>query len=288
MRKLLNRILPKTYGIYFNVLSLFAKRKTAKKAFDLFSTVRKGKVLPHQVAYLDSAKKERLQIEDYDIQIYQWSGAGETVLLIHGWESNTFRWRNLITKLKSADFNIIAFDAPGHGYSSGSKLHVPLYAKILRHSIKKYRPKHLISHSVGGMTVIYNENKYPSSGVERIITVAAPSEFHEIMAHFQDLLKFNKRVLDALDAYVFDRFGFRIREFSTSGFVKTNTKKGLLFHDKLDKITPYHASQKVHSHWEGSRLISTEGLGHSMHQDEVNEAIVGFLAEGIRTTIKNF
>ncbi|MFT6934887.1 MAG: hypothetical protein ACJAUQ_001278, partial [Maribacter sp.] len=30
--------------------------------------------------------------------------------------------------------------------------------------------------------------------------------------------------------------------------------------------------------WKGSRLISTEGLGHSMHQDEVNEQIITFLA----------
>ncbi len=277
MQKSVNKILPRAYGLYFNALSLLSKRKTAEKAFYLFSTVRKGSVLSHQKEYLDGAKKELLCIENHEIQAYHWPGAGDTVILIHGWESNTFRWRNLIAKLQAADFNIIAFDAPGHGYSSGSKLHVPLYAKILRHVIEKYRPKHLISHSVGGMTVIYNENTSPTSGVEKIVTVASPSEFYEIMNHFQMLLKFNDRVMRALDAHVFERFGFRIREFSTSEFVRTNTKKGLLFHDKLDKVTPYHASQKVHANWYGSRLISTEGLGHSMHQDEINDAIIGFL-----------
>lgn len=277
--KKINRLLPKIYGFYFNILSRFSKQKTARKAFDLFSTVRKGKVLLHQKEYLNSAKKELLRVEVYDIQIYQWPGAGATVLLIHGWESNTFRWRNLITKLKASDFNIIAFDSPGHGYSSGSKLHVPLYAKILGHIIEKFRPEHLVSHSVGGMTVIYNENRNPSSSVEKIITIAAPSEFYEIMDHFQHLLAFNDRVLEALDDYIVNRFGFRIREFSTSKFVRTNIKKGLLFHDRLDKVTPYHASQKVHANWEGSRLISTEGLGHSMHQDEVNDAIIRFLRE---------
>jgi len=277
MRKLLNRILPKAYGLFYNVLAVFSKRKTAEKAFNFFSTVRKGNVLPPQKEYLDTAKKHYLEIADHQIQTYHWSGAGETVLLIHGWESNTFRWRNLIAKLRTADFNIIAFDAPGHGYSSGHNLHVPLYAKVLQHMIEKYRPKHLVSHSVGGMTVIYNEKTNPSPDVEKIVTVAAPSEFHEIMGHYQNLLQFNNRVMGALDAYVFDSFGFRIREFSTSEFVRSNTKKGLLFHDKLDKITPYHASQNVHANWDGSRLLSTEGLGHSMHQDEVNDAIVKFL-----------
>lgn len=277
MRKLLNRILPKAYGLYFNILSLFSKRKTAEKTFDLFCSVRKGKVLPHQIEYLDGAKKELSRIANHDIQTYQWPGAGDTVVLIHGWESNTFRWRNLIAKLRAADFNIVAFDAPGHGYSSGKKLHVPLYANILKHIIKKYRPKHLVGHSVGGMTAIYYEYTNTNSSVEKIVTVAAPSEFHEIMDHFQQLLKFNDRVMGALDTYVFDSFGFHIKEFSTSAFVRSNTKNGLLFHDRSDKVTPYHASQKVHASWKGSQLISTEGFGHSMHQDEVNDAIVGFL-----------
>lgn len=272
-------MLLKVYGFYFNILSLFSKNKTAEKAFNLFSTVRKGKVSPNQKEFLDAAKYELLKIENHDIQVYRWAGAGDTVLLIHGWESNTYRWRNLIEKLREADFNIIAFDAPGHGYSSGKRLHVPLYAKILQNILQRHRSKHLIGHSVGGMTIIYNEYSNPNSNVEKIITVGAPSEFYEIMNHYQHLLRFNDRVMRALDTYVFDRFGFRIREFSTSEFIRTNTNKGLLFHDRLDRITPYHASQKVHAHWKGSRLISTEGFGHSMHQNEVNDAIVKFLKE---------
>jgi pimeloyl-ACP methyl ester carboxylesterase len=45
----------------------------------------------------------------------------------------------------------------------------------------------------------------------------------------------------------------------------------------LDTITPYHASVQLHENWKGSILISTEGLGHSMHQDDVNDQIVSFL-----------
>ncbi len=127
------------------------------------------------------------------------------------------------------------------------------------------------------MTMHYNEHRNQNRDIQKIVTVASPSEFHEIMEHFQNILKFNGRVMRALDDYVLERFGFRIREFSTSEYAKTNTKKGLLFHDRLDKITPYHASVKVQANWKGSTLISTEGFGHSMHQDEVNDEIVDFL-----------
>lgn len=277
MKEHLHKILPLVYGQYFNLYTLFAPRSAADHVFHVFCKVRKGKVLPQQAAYLDKAKYQVERIAGHQVQSYRWPGRKATVLLVHGWESNTFRWRNLIKKLKEADFNIIAFDAPAHGYSSGEYLYVPLYEEVLHHIVKKYNPKYLVGHSVGGMTVMYNEFKNPNPNVEKIITVGAPSEFHEIMMHFQSTLRFNNQVMRALDQYTWARFGLRIREFSVAKFAQSNTKKGLLFHDILDPITPYHASVQIHTHWKGSTLISTKGLGHSLHQEEVNHQIITFL-----------
>ena len=231
------------------------------------------------MSYLQQAKYTVETVNDHRIQTYRWKGAKDRVLLLHGWESNTFRWRNLITKLSAAGFDIIAFDGPGHGYSSGKKMHVPLYASCAQHIIDKYNPKFVVGHSVGGMTALYNEYKNPHSSIEKIVTIGSPSEFYEIMQHFQNLLNFNDRVLESLDQFVQKRFGFAIQEFSTSTFVRTNTKKGLLIHDELDAIAPFQASEKVHTNWKDSTLIKTRGLGHSMHQDQVNESIIVFLAE---------
>lgn len=277
MKRLLNKVVPKLYGAHLNLLALYDKKKLGEKAFTLFCTIRKGRVLPHQQDYLDSAKKELLEIEGHKIQTYEWSGKKETILLIHGWESNSFRWRNLIAKFREEDYHVIAFDAPAHGNSSGKMLYVPLYEKVLESLRKRYRPKHLIGHSVGGMTVLYNQYRNPKSEIEKVVTIGSPSEFHELMGHYQKMLGFNDQVLNALDDYIFDRFGFHIREFSTTEYAKSMQKEGLLLHDRFDKITPYHASANVHANWKGSKLISTEGFGHSMHQPEVNEHILDFL-----------
>ncbi|WP_337251619.1 hypothetical protein [Maribacter halichondriae] len=100
MKKAIAKLIPLGYGHYYNVLSLFAPKKTAERAFYLFCTIRKGKVLPQQKEYLDAVKHEMLHIGEHHIQTYSWPGKGKTVLLVHGWESNTFRWRNLIEKFK--------------------------------------------------------------------------------------------------------------------------------------------------------------------------------------------
>ncbi|MEZ4811465.1 MAG: alpha/beta hydrolase [Allomuricauda sp.] len=134
MKKLLTKILPLAYGKYFNVYTFFSPKKAAHRAFTLFCTVRKGRVLPQQAKYLDDAKLEREHVAGHHLQSYRWKGGGETVLLVHGWESNTFRWRNLIKKLREADFNVIAFDAPAHGHSTGKLLYVPLYEEVVHHT----------------------------------------------------------------------------------------------------------------------------------------------------------
>lgn len=277
MKKLQTLIIPLLYGQWLNLIALFSKRKAAQTAFDIFTTVRKGRVKSIQKEYLEAAKFTVEEVLGQQIQSYRWHGKKETVLLLHGWESNTYRWRNLIKKLREHDFDILAFDAPGHGYSAGKKLHVPLYANTTRHFLNKYRPTHVVAHSVGGMTILYDHYRNPTSSVEKIITIGSPCDFSEIMDHFQKILKFNNRVMKAMDEYLKEWFGLHIDEFSSARFVANNTKKGLLFHDKKDLQVPFSASEKVHRHWPDSQLVATEGLGHSMHQEEVNEKIVAFL-----------
>jgi pimeloyl-ACP methyl ester carboxylesterase len=273
----LQKLIPKLIGFYLNILVWFSPKKAAYKAFLVFTKVRKGRVLPNQKAFLDQAKLEVLSLDKNEIQVYNWSGNKETVVLVHGWESNTWRWHKLIETLQQADYNIIAFDAPAHGYSSGDMLHVPLYAETVQQVLNKYKPTTVIGHSMGGMTVLYNESLHPNKTIEKIVTIGSPSEFHEILTHYKNLLGFNDKVLKALKDLVYNKFQFTVEEFSSSKFVKTNQKKGLLFHDRFDMIAPYHASVDVHKHWKGSEFVSTEGLGHSMHQDGVNEKIVSFL-----------
>ncbi len=265
------------YGFYLNFLALFSKKMAAKKAFDVFSKVRKGRVLPNQESYLNVAKDELHSIGKHRVQSYRWKGSKNRVLLLHGWESNSFRWQKLIEKLRAADFDVITFDAPGHGHSSGTQLHLPLYEEVLDHIVKTYAPNHLIGHSMGGFAILYHQYLRKDTNSEKIVTIGSPSEFHEVMSHYQQLLRFNDTVLNALDTHIKTKFGLGIRDFSSVKFVDANDKRGLLLHDKFDTITKHEASERVHAHWKGSRLISTEGLGHSMHQDSVNEQIIDFL-----------
>ena len=273
----LKTLLANAYGKWFNLVAVFSPARAARLAFSTFAKVRKGRVKPVQQPFLDEARYSLEPISGHQIQTYQWEGPGPRVLLIHGWESNTFRWRKLIHLLREEGYHVIAFDAPAHGYSSGKILHVPLYTECVEHMVQTFDPKYIIGHSVGGMTALYHAHRHPGESVEKIVTIGSPAEFEEIVRGYQRMLGFNNRVLKAFDALVYEEFGYHIHEFATTEFVRDNPKKGLLLHDRLDRIAPFHASQKVHDAWKDSVLIPTEGLGHSMHQEDVNRQILDFL-----------
>ncbi|SHI90894.1 Pimeloyl-ACP methyl ester carboxylesterase [Arenibacter nanhaiticus] len=277
MKRYINKLLPLAYGGYFNVLAQFSEKTAAQKAFDLFSTPRKGRVLPSQADFLNRALSDKIYVNKLGVQTYHWQGSKETVLLLHGWESNAFRWRLLIEKLQEKDYNIIAFDAPGHGYSEGNKMNVLTYSKSAQQLIDLFNPSYMIGHSMGGLTTIYNQYLHPHSSIEKIVSLGAPAELSELMEHYQNLLRFNDKVLTGLDNYFFDNFNIRIHDFSTSKYAATFTKPGLIIHDEHDTIAPFSASERLHKSWKNSTLIKTTGLGHSLHQEHVNQQILEFL-----------
>jgi len=279
MKKTLQKLLPLAYGGFFNSLSSIAQPWVVQKAFTLFVSPRKGKILPHQQAFLQKATAELVEIEGLAIQTYTWPGTGPTVLLFHGWESNAFRWRKLIEVLRPLNYHIIALDAPAHGASSGKVLHVPLYQKIAAGLMERFRPQFAVGHSMGGMMLLYHQHLGGTESLKGLVVLGAPADLNNIMKQYKSILKLNKKVFNGLDELFKSDFNFRIDDFSVAEFSKSYTIPGLLVHDKKDLIVPYSSAEKIARNWKTAELITTEGHGHSLHQKEINEAIGRFMTK---------
>lgn len=261
-------------------MSLWSKKAAARKAFHIFCTPRAGRIKEDQTTFLDPAKDTQLRVNDtVNIQTYKWEGTGPTVLLIHGWESNTHRWWKLIEVLQKQHYNIICFDAPAHGNSTGNILNVLLYTESLEVVTQHYQPRIHIGHSVGGLTTIFHYYKHQPAQIEKLVILGAPSELSEIMKDYQRILGMNNTVMKGLDLLVQKRFGFSINDFSGHQFAKSMDVPGLIIHDTYDNITPVEASRGIHKNWINSTYIETSGLGHSLYQDEVCNHIIKFIKE---------
>lgn len=273
----MDKIVVKTIGWFINISSYISKSFAANKALYLFGTPRSGYITGTQSDFLDTAYKEEFTYDKLPIMTYRWVGKKQTVLLAHGWESNSARWQNLIKNLNKKDYNVIAIDAPAHGKSGGRLFNSVIYSEFINVVAKRFRPDILIGHSVGGMATVLFQNKYQLESVNKIILLGAPSEFTDVLHRYSDMLGYNQRIRNQIKLTIIDSYGTSPENFSTAKFSEHISSKGLIIHDSDDDIIPYNDAITINQSFKNSKLITTKGLGHSLNDDSVNNHIYEFL-----------
>lgn len=267
----------KSIGNALNATSFISSKYASKKALHLFASPRKGRYTESQTQFTNTAVHETLSYDNLKIATYRWPGNGKTILLAHGWESNAARWRYIIDDLKKEDYNIIALDAPAHGKSDGKQFNAVLYSEFINIVVQKFKPEALIGHSVGGMASVFFMHNYPKDTVKKMVLLGAPAHFTGVFTRYKSMMGYNKRISNALDNIVLERFGKPVDYFSAANFTKTITAKGLIIHDKKDKIIPFEDALLFANRYKNSELISTSGFGHGLKDTSLTPKIIEFI-----------
>jgi alpha-beta hydrolase superfamily lysophospholipase len=280
MKRFLFFITTKSYGAYINLLCFIAPKKATLLAFSLFSHPRKGKLNSNQLPpFLAEAKKETFDNNGLQFQTYRWDGDEKIIFLLHGWESNTMRWKKLLPHLITTGHTIIAIDAPAHGLSEGKEFNVIRYAASIDSVAKKYSPNYIIGHSIGGKASLYYQATYNNPSVEKMVLLGAPSDYAIIFKNYVRLLRLNSRMEKLIHQHYWERFQIKVADFSAQQYAHSIAAKGLLFHDLDDTVVLYDESQKINHYWKASVLETTKGLGHSLQNKAVYKKIVDFLSD---------
>lgn len=278
----MNKLLPKLIGLKFKLQYIFNKEKAVSEAFDLFCTPRKGKTKPYELQFLKTAIQQTVKLANHSVKLYEWKGTAGTVLLLHGWDSNSYRWKSLIEKLQEQNFHILTIDAPAHGLSNGKILNVPLYTECLKDLLELYPIDILVGHSIGAMTTIYFEKKYKCLDRIPIIALGPPSELYLFFHQFRKMLGLSKRFMKALEKQLHNRFGFYPKEFSIARFARELNADGLLVLEKNDPLAPYQFSKRIADKWKNCELITVEGVGHSLKHPDIDNKILNFIENQIK------
>lgn len=277
MRKLINKAVPKTIGALLNASSLVSSKYAAAKALSLFAIPRKGDITKKQASFLKSAQKEQLNYNGFSIRTYQWRGLNKTVLLSHGWESNTGRWEKLIASLQNDNYNVVALDAPAHGESESKEFNAILYSEFINVVCQQFKPEIIIGHSLGGMASVFFQHKYQIDSLNKLVLLGAPSEFEGVLKNYTNLLNYNSKVIKSLDKLIEDTFGAPPSAFSTAKYCEFIDVQALIIHDKKDNIIPYTDAELIHKSLKNSKLILTSGYEHSLNHEIVYQHILDFL-----------
>jgi pimeloyl-ACP methyl ester carboxylesterase len=276
----MKKIVYQSIGLYLNTLTKVSPRQGGRAGYRLFSSPQRARLKPQHLAFLNTAHQIDYDFNGINIKLYQWGSGPNKVLLVHGWQSHTYRWKKYIESLPLDEYTIVAYDAPGHGLSAGSTFTVPLNAFLISELVKNYNGfEAVVAHSIGSMSVLYAMNFYAINTIGKFVSMAAPSKASDFFAYYIDTLKLNGDAVKQLKKEFQLQVRHQLEDISLSAFAKNVEVNTLIVHDLGDPETPYQNALELHASLKNSKLVPTTGLGHNLKSTDVVRLVAEFVVK---------
>jgi pimeloyl-ACP methyl ester carboxylesterase len=281
--KLVQRIGLAYYRNKLKIIALVSPRKAAQIAFKIFCTPYTKRKKYLEPLIFEQAEKLSFTLSHFKIHGFRWMPEkpnGFKVLICHGFDSLSYRFEGYIKPLLHEGFEVLAFDAPGHGVSSGSQITLPVYRDVVLEIHKKFGPiDGIMAHSLGGLGAGLALEKMENHQHKRFVLIAPATESVRAIQTFFKYIKVSNAVKEEFEKLIVELGNYPSSWYSVSRIIQEITTPTLWVHDKEDTITPFddmkHLLEKNLQHIE---FEITQGLGHSAYRDDkITKRIVSFL-----------
>ena len=250
-------------------------------AHKLYFTVRKRPMQTAERAALERAATSKLTVGKRTVPVYQWGTGARTVLFVHGWEGSGAQVQAFLPPLLDAGYQVVSFDAPGHGRAAGGNTDITEMSAITQALIAKLgrSPECMIAHSFGSM-VVSHVLQQPGIDVGRVALISSVYSFDTLLDAFRAITGASPDLIARLKLRLERGLGCGWYDMSGETLVPRQRVPALIVHDEGDREVPVADSRKLHEHWRGSTLHLTRGLGHFriLQHAGVVELIAAFLA----------
>jgi len=252
-----------------------------KMAFSKLTNPQVRKLRDRELEILKTAHEEDFKFKSFNIKTYQWAGNNDSVLLIHGWEGQAGNFCDLIKKLQAQGFNIYAFDAPAHGFSSKGKTSFFEFMELAGVLIKKFNVSKLISHSFGGVATTYALYTNQDIKIDKYALITTPDKFIERIEDVTKQYGLHEKVVSRLVNKIETEYKINVYALSVSNFVKEiSVNQAIIFHDINDRVIPIERSRNVYKNWGNATFQDVNGTGHFriLRDENVLDSIVKFIS----------
>jgi pimeloyl-ACP methyl ester carboxylesterase len=190
----------------FKLLSAFSKKSAAKKAFALFCTpqYRNKKKLP---PIFEKAEPLQFQFQKHTVRGYRWPHAsGKKVLILHGFESSVINFDRYVKPLQKKGYEVLGFDAPAHGRSTGTQFNALLYKELIQTICRMYGPvQSFLAHSLGGLALSLALEEMAHNEDTKAVLVAPATETTTAVDSFFNFMKLDKALRPYFDNVILQR-----------------------------------------------------------------------------------
>src|SRR6476620_8342655 len=212
--KIAQKLVINYFRAKLNLLSVFSKRKAAESAFDLFCTpLRKSR--PKFPAIFKSGEPLQFELNAHIIHGYRWNESSpKKALIVHGFESSSKNFDRYIHALVNNDYQVLVFDAPAHGRSTGQRITLPLYLDTIKTINEVYGPMDAyIAHSFGGLVLSHYLETVPHNEHVKVVFIAPATETATSIDTFFSFLHLGNGVRNEFDKLIYNKSGYLPEHF---------------------------------------------------------------------------
>ena len=198
-----------------------------------------------------------------DIVVYKnlTANSGKRILLAHGWSGRGTQMPDIALSLIKEGYEIISFDAPAHGRSSGKMSMMPYFIDAIKFLDKKYGPFYgAIGHSLGGMSLL--KAVKDGLGLQKLVIIGTANSVTNITREFAQNMQLGPKVAKIMKSYFDKRFGEDMDNLSGAFSAEQVNIPTLIIHDEDDIDVEISSAYEIKNSLQQGELFITKGLGH--------------------------
>jgi len=286
------QVLPLSLRISAFVLSRLGKPfpgLTARMFLAMYSTPPKRKLRDSHLAVKENSVEERIAFSRYPfderplgLHTYRWGNADKKILLMHGWGGSPFDFKQMITALVDAGYEVITFDAPAHGASQGRRTNLIQWMHIVEQLLQRIGPVHaIIGHSLGGLTaaltLVHKRTQAPRL-VMVSAAVSAPVFFGETLRFF----RIPEGVMPKVQQLITRRLREDLLQLDLHRHIgRIKADRIMIAYDENDQLVHPRQIDEFLQQYPGIQSLKIKGEGHFriMKDAQVIKEVVDFIGK---------
>lgn len=235
-------------------------------------------------AKLAEAARDDLMVCGYRIATFHFAHTAEkkcgTALLVHGWTSTAAFMTASVDSLRARGFDVVAFDLPAHGQSSGRRALLMDCVLTMLAVADHYGPiDRVIAHSFGGPVstlALVSERSAALSSTTELVFIAAPNRLADVTEGYARMIGISREVQQVFEDMLVEPFGGDLEAMDANVLLADMPNPITIVHSKDDREVPFAAAERFAALGKNVAVQSLDGLGHRriLHAQPGVEAVL--------------